>query len=118
MLGVMTRTRAGTASRVDGFSASADHSSEWLFPAADQPRQATFIRALRHLAATGEAWAYHVPVLGVHARAARTGRPGWIVGDGDLSCQFAAHRLLNEVMGAQGHRATSISPLRRLMMAA
>ena len=137
----MTRTRYYTASSADGFIATADHSLEWLFRQdIDQNGPLgydTFIQdigsmvmgastyewVLRHMDATGEAWAYDIPcwvfshrelrvpdgdadvrmahgqVSQVHADLvdAAHGRDVWIVGGGDLAGQFADHGLLDEV---------------------
>ena len=137
---VMTRTRYYTASSADGFIATTEHSLDWLLRQQidqdDVLGHNSFIRdigalamgastyawILRHMDATGEAWAYDMPcwvfthraldvptgadvrptsapVPQVHAELvnAAGGRDVWIVGGGDLAGQFADHGLLDEV---------------------
>lgn len=139
----MPRTVYYTATSIDGFIADRDDSLEWLFACdhdADGPfGYADFARGIgalamgattyawirRHMAGTGEAWAYEVPTWVFTHRAAEpipgadirvvsgdasavhpqmVGAAGdrdvWVVGGGDLAGQFADAGLLDEVIAS------------------
>ena len=137
----MTRTVYYAATTLDGFLADEQDSLDWLFKQ-DQDEQgplnyAEFIEQVgvlamgattydwirRHLAATGEAWAYDLPsyvfthrepepIDGADVRfasgavsgaydeiaAAAGERDVWVVGGGDLAAQFAEAGHLDEMI--------------------